>query len=197
MGLVFGFAVVQSPRVIPSPNHFTPCATRLFSDTKDDNFSFENLGDETGDGSSPSPSSTQRLGIDFGKELVPDNDIQTLKEALKKMINEKVANGLDELNKLHDKWERDLELQLEPLEQAMMLNGMRESKKFNKKVDMLIGKFMNETYTSRERTHLMALEDERRIKKEEMEKKQRQKKKDEFQTWKKTNDPWDAWEEEW
>ena len=127
----------------------------------DDEFSFDDI--DTNYDPEFLKSSQKKLGIDI--DLIPDNnDFTKVTEECKRMINEKINNGIEELHKLHDKLERDLEYQQEPLEQAMTLNGIRETNKFNEKVDLLVGTFMNETSISRERTHTLAHEDIQRLK---------------------------------
>jgi len=170
------------------------------SDSNSDEFSFDDIEKNLEDTYDESALSPRKLGINIGNQLSPeaDLDLQALKEACKRMIDEKISNGLDELNKLHDKWQRDLEFQQEPLEQAMTLNGIRETKKFNERVDLLVGSFMNTTSASRERTHALALEDLRRLQAEEREKERKKKGgKTTFSSWKKTNDAWDEWDEDW
>jgi hypothetical protein len=165
----------------------------------DDGFSFDDFDNDY----DPEflDSSCKKLGIDI--DLMPDNDLDRMKltEECKRMINEKIENGIDELNKIRERWQRDLKYQQEPLEQAMAVNGMRESKKLNEKVDLLIGNFMNETRTSRQRTHLLAYEDDQRIKAEEREKERQQKKKNKskgYNAWTKTNNEWDKeWDDDW
>jgi hypothetical protein len=141
------------------------------------------------------------LGINFGRDLIEgtDDDFQKLKDDCARAIDEKVQDGLKELNKLHDKWQRDLEFEQEPLEQAMRLNNIVESKAFNERVDVLVGTFMNATSTSREQTHKLAWEDRQRLMALEREQEAKKKKKgnlNSFHSWKQTNNEWDKWDED-
>ena len=190
----------------PLPYRTTMPTTRILlqSTAQDDDFFFgENANaDEFRDRQqSDYDNDFPSLGINFGRDLVPDDDYEKLKADCAKAIDEKVQDGLKELNKLHDKWHRDLEHQQEPLEQAMRLNNMAESKAFNERVDVLVGTFMNATSTSRDETHRLAWEDKQRILAAEKEKEAQKRKKDNLnshQSWKQTNDAWDeydAWDD--
>jgi hypothetical protein len=168
---------------------------------QEDDFSFEGIAGDENDVDSGS-SARSSLGIDFGRQLLPDTDedFDILKKACADMIHEKVQNGLEELQKLREKWMRDMERQQEPLEQAMILNGIRESEKFHHRVDLLVGGFMNQTALSRTQTHQLAYEDQRRLEAEDREKERLKKRKTDppcFEGWKSTNNEWDEWEEDW
>jgi hypothetical protein len=202
--MIFAFVVYD----VPSPNRVTTTTTTTTTTTifatnmnKDgDEFSFDDI-DAYYD---PEflKASEKKLGVDI--DLIPDNnDFTKVTEECKRMINEKIQNGITELHKLHDKLGRDLEYQQEPLEQAMTLNGIRETQKFNEKVDLLVGSFMNETSVSRERTHTLAYEDIQRLKaiekeKERLESKKKSNSKSGYNTWTKTNNEWDKeWDDDW
>lgn len=148
-------------------------------------------------------------------------DRQSLKADCAVAIDKAIQDGLIDLSKLRDKYQRDMlnDGSMDRLQQTMALNGIREAAKFDAKVDTIIGGFLNATATSRGVTHQLALEDLMRIRKEEKEKEEATLKKKNkkgmnnhhhgggggggqgttttAQTWKKTNDAWDAWDDDW
>ena len=152
------------------------------------------------DDDADNPQEPPQLGIDFGVDILSsmeEEEFQRLKEECARWIDSRIHSGIDDLQKLADKWQRDLKHQQEPLEQAMTLNGMRESKRFNDKVDLLIGTFLNSTSLSREQTHQLAFEDLQRLQALEREKERLENKSETFHSWKETNDEYDDWEDDW
>jgi hypothetical protein len=134
-------------------------------------------------------------------------DRKSLKAECAIMIDKAIRDGLIDLSKLRDKYQRDMLLDKDGsrsrLAQLMTLNGIREAEKFDAKVDTIIGTFLNATADSRRETKTLALEDLRRIRQVEREKEDKKKKKknggaaETTQAWKKTNDAWDKWDDEW
>ncbi|KAG7359097.1 hypothetical protein IV203_015686 [Nitzschia inconspicua] len=200
---VVGFIPATGRSVAPwrHPVDFVADLKIIRSTVKDDDFSFDNIADSN-ENESPTNSANPFLGIDLRQQLLPDteDEYSALKKACSDMIDEKVRNGMQELQNLREKWMRDLEHQQEPLEQAMTLNGMRESEKFQRRVDLLVGSFMNQTAVSRTQTHQLAFEDRQRLEAAERELERKQKQKGvtpSFNGWKKTNNEWDEWEDDW
>jgi hypothetical protein len=112
------------------------------------------------------------------------------------IIQTGVAQGLEDLQQLHDRWQGHLAEDLLPLHQAMTLNAMRESEDFSIKTDALVGSFLHQTAGSRARTR--ALYQEVVSAEHEKEKAAGQVKgshdNNGWQSWKKTNDAWDSWD---
>merc|ERR1712232_359263 len=121
-----------------------------------------------------------------------------LKAELAALIETAVANGITDLEKLKDKWQRDLESgkATARLEAAMRTNGRLAKYRHGRKVDQLVDSFFNQTLASRERTHFLATQDAERQRQEELEKKQKKATK-KTQSWAKTSDAWDKddWDE--
>ena len=137
---------------------------------------------------------TGRKSLGIGLELNPMNEAEfhLLEEDVKRIINEKVTKGVEDLAKLKEKWHREVQERNDSLERTMEMNGKRESDKLNLKLDAIVGKFLSDTSESRERTHRLALEDEEKAKQEQREK---EKKKYKIQNWDDTNDEWDTWDD--
>jgi hypothetical protein len=172
---------------------------------------------------SGTPSLGIQLGVDYGLSLT-ENDRNELKSQMKEVIHQSVQRGLQDLQELHDKWERDMPDQLLPLEQAMTLNGIQASKVFETKLDVILGSFNNQTAVSRQKTHdlfrLSELEQaqRRRDEQERQHAHERRRRRraglgelEQYDdgsssswlsssptpsSWKKTNDAWDDWEED-
>lgn len=146
------------------------------------------------------------LGIDLGKDYsmaLNSTDREILRSQVKDMIDQRISVGILDLQKLHDKWERQVEQDLVPLEQAMTLNGIQESKRFGTRLDSIVGTFWNQTASSRKKTHdLFRLDEMERIKKQKEEENRKAKRKQNIdgsfqkQSWKKTNDAWDDWDKD-
>jgi hypothetical protein len=141
-------------------------------------------------------STTPKLGINIGSQLNPMNETELadLKADFARIIDKAVQDGMVDLQKLHDKMGRDIEDGAYVLEQAMYLNGVKEEKKFKERMNVLVGDFLNKTADSRERTHKMAWEAEEEEKRKERETEKKSKKAP-TQSWGKTNDEWDAWDD--
>jgi hypothetical protein len=162
-------------------------------------------------GERPSAAGRSNLGINLGKDYslaLNATDREELQIMVcRQMIHERISEGILDLQLIHDKWERDIEEGLVPLEQAMTLNTIRESKKFATRVDSMVGTFWNQTARSRQKTHDLFHIDELEQKAKAKEEEERKSKKGKgkrrpgdqgtaFQTqsWKKTNDAWDDWD---
>lgn len=133
----------------------------------------------------------KKLGINF---VSPMNEQErlSLREDVKHIIDEQVTKGLADLRKLREKWRRE---DHDSLEQAMIMNGMREAEELNMKVDAMVGKFLSETSESRQRTHHMAWVQEEMAKEEERDKKRKEIAKLEIKTWDDSNNEWDDWDD--
>lgn len=150
------------------------------------------------------PNENSSLGINLGQDYslaLNETDREALRYQIKEMIDHRISTGILDLQHLHDRWERRVEGDLESLEQAMTLNGIMESKRFATKLDSIVGKFWNQTAASRKKTHdLFYLDEKERAEKaKEAEKRKAKRKKSadgsfQKQSWKKTNDAWDDWE---
>jgi len=185
------------------------------------------VGDDQDNKSSPAASSSSKnsaagagggsLGINLGRDYslaLNETDREALQLECRQMIDQRISEGILDLQRLHDKWERDVKDGLLPLEQAMTLNGIRESKQFAIRVDSMFGKFWNQTAKSRQKTHdlfhIDELEQKQKAKEEEERQAKRGKRKGGSsssssscstgtttfrpQSWKKTNDAWDEWD---
>ena len=121
----------------------------------------------------------KKLGINFGSQLNPMNEQekQSLSQDVKRIIDETVTKGVQDLEQLRAKWHREIQERNDSLEHAMEMNGKRESDKLEIKVDAMVGKFLKETEDSRTRTHHMAWVAEEMAKEAEREKKRKETKK--------------------
>jgi hypothetical protein len=163
-----------------------------------DESSISDMGDATLEKSS--------LGIDLGQDYslaLNETDREALRSEIIQMIDHRISTGILDLQQLHDKWERQVEGDLESLEQAMTLNGIMESKRFATRLDSIVGKFWNSTAVSRKKTRDMFRLDEmeraEKAKEEEKRKAKRRRSVDgsfQKQSWKKTNDAWDDWDKD-
>jgi hypothetical protein len=137
-----------------------------------------------------------KLGIDIGHNLNPMNETEKklLRKDVEIIIDEEIEKGILDLERLRDWWRREMDKRNDSLEQAMTLNGIRESEMFDIKIDDLVGKFMNKTSASRERTHYLARIAEEEAKEEERENKKKSSPK-EIPSWGKTNNAWDDWDD--
>ena len=148
-------------------------------------------------------SNTTNTTTTTSQHLFNDTDRQTLKRELSQMIDTTIEDGIADLGRLRDKYQNDLlnDGSLHHLEQLMTLNAIRESSKFDIKVDSIVGTFLNQTSVERHLTHTLANEDLERRRLKEEKKKNQSLNKDKLnsngpqQTWKKTNDAWDAWDD--
>lgn len=137
-----------------------------------------------------------KLGINFGHNLNPmsETEKQLLNDDAKKIIDDEISKGILDLGRLRDRWHREIEVRNDSLEQAMTLNGIRESEKFDIKINNLIGTFLSETSVSRARTHYLAWVAEQKAKEGEREEKRKSAPK-ENRSWGKTNNEWDDWDD--
>ena len=146
------------------------------------------------------------LGINLGQDYslaLNETDREALRSQIKEMIDHRISTGILDLQQLHDRWERQVEGDLESLEQAMTLNGITESKRFATRLDSMVGKFWNQTAVSRQKTkdlfYLDQLEQAEKSKEAEKRKSKRKQSVDgsfPTQSWKKTNDAWDDWDKD-
>ena len=105
---------------------------------------------------------TPKLGIDLGPMLDPltEQEAAELKAAATEIINESVAEGLDEIEKLRERMKREFERKKVAMAAASERNTARESAKLMSKIDALTDTFLENTELSRKATKLAAAADQ-------------------------------------
>jgi len=157
------------------------------------------------------------LGINLGNDYslaLNETDRLSIQQECRELIDQRVAQGILDLQQLHGRWGRQMKQDVIPLEQAMAVNAMKESKRFATALDSMVGTFWNQTAASRKRTHdLFALDEieQKRKAREEAERKVKKEKRRggidgghknggagsfPVQSWKKTNSAWDDWDDD-
>ena len=109
----------------------------------------------------PASSSSPKLGIDIGSQLKPlsDQEAADLKAAAMEVINDGVAEGIDEIEKLRDNMNQFIDKQRAQMELKSDLDLQREQKKLLSKIDQMTGDFLAKTQATREETKLVAKAD--------------------------------------
>jgi hypothetical protein len=131
----------------------------LFVQQKDDEDkqipSFFDLGD--------TPSENRnKLGIDLGSMLEPltEKEANELKAAAAEVINDAIAEGIDEIETLRARMNAEFAKKRETMAVQSELNAKRESTKLLEKIDTLTGAFLKETESQRRSTKLAAAADQ-------------------------------------
>ena len=113
------------------------------------------------DADTPSPANAPKLGIDIGSRLTPlsDSEAADLKAAAMEVINDGVAEGIDEIEKLRENMNQFIDKQRAQMELKSDLDLQREQKKLLSKIDQMTGDFLSKTQATREETKLVAKAD--------------------------------------
>jgi len=123
----------------------------------------EKIGDDLMDrmGKVDAPAPRGKLGIDIGSQLTPLSDQQAaeLKAAAMEVINDGVAEGIDEIEKLRKNMKQDIQKKRAQMELKSDLDLQREQDKLMKKIDQMTGNFLSNTEALREETKLVARAD--------------------------------------
>ncbi|GAX10203.1 hypothetical protein FisN_3Lh398 [Fistulifera solaris] len=148
--VVHGWLLLTNTRTIPSVS--------LFAKQDDDEDkqvpSFFNLGDNPTE-------SRKKLGIDLGSMLEPltEKEAIELKAAAAEVINDAIAEGIDEIETLRARMNAEFAKKRETMAVQSELNAKRESTKLLEKIDTLTDAFLKETESQRRSTKLAAAAD--------------------------------------
>ena len=104
---------------------------------------------------------TPKLGIDIGRMLEPlsEKEAAELKAAATEVINDAIAEGIDEIEKLRTRMNKELEKKRKEMEFASEMNAQRESEKLMSKIDDLTNAFLSDTEFTRRSTKMAAAAD--------------------------------------
>ena len=121
----------------------------------------EELLDLVGKVDASTPASSPKLGINIGSQLQPLTDQQAaeLKAAAMEVINDGIAEGIDEIAKLRKDLNQAIDKQRAQNELKSELQLQKESSRLMKKIDQMTGSFLDETRAAREETKLVAKAD--------------------------------------
>lgn len=99
-----------------------------------------------------------RLGINIGSQLEPLTEKQAaeLRAEATEIINDAVAAGIDDIEKLRSKMKREMEASKRAMNFASELRAQEEASKLNAKIDKLAGKFLKDTKDIRASTKIAA-----------------------------------------
>lgn len=102
-----------------------------------------------------------KLGIDIGSRLTPlsDKEAAELKAAAMEVINDGVAEGIDEIEKLRGNMNEFIDKQKAQMELKSDLELKKQEKKLMSKIDKMTGDFLTKTQATREETKLVAKAD--------------------------------------
>lgn len=104
---------------------------------------------------------TPKLGIDIGKMLDPltEREAAEIKAAATEVINDAIAGGIDDIEKLRAKMKKEVEKKRATMAFASELNAQRESERLLSKIDALTDNFLSSTDSTRSSTKLAATAD--------------------------------------
>ena len=105
---------------------------------------------------------TPRLGIDLGSMLEPlsEQEAAELKAAATEVINDAIAEGIDEIEQVRQRMNREFERKRKSMEVKSEMNAQRESQKLLNKIDALTDAFLAKTESIRSSTKLAAAADQ-------------------------------------
>jgi hypothetical protein len=111
---------------------------------------------------SAAPYATPKLGIDIGSQLEPFTEAEAaeLKAAAMEVINDGVAEGIDEIERLRKQMKQQIDKQKRQMELKSDLQLQREEAKLMTKIDTMTSTFLDKTRLSREETKLIAKADQ-------------------------------------
>lgn len=121
-------------------------------------------GDPTTDWKAPlsSVDTTEvKLGINVGRMLEPlsAQEAAELKAAATEIINDKVAEGLDDIANMRKRFKREVEQTQRQVQLTSELNAQRESERLLSKIDQLTADFLSSTDSTRLSTKMAAAAD--------------------------------------
>ena len=170
-----------APAVKPKWSHLQPPRSSFVLKSKknqdkeeDDNKDLEELlenVDQIGDvmllnfvakvDATPTSDNTPKLGIDIGSQLQPLTDAQAadLKAAAREVINDGIAEGIDEIAKLRTAMNAAIAKQRRQNALRSDRQLQQESEKLLKKIDRMTESFLDETRSVRDETKLVARAD--------------------------------------
>ncbi|CAB9516544.1 expressed unknown protein [Seminavis robusta] len=107
---------------------------------------------------------SRKLGINIGSQLQPlsDQEAAELKAAAMEVINDGVAEGIDEIEKLRGQMSDFMEKKKKQMELASELQLQKESDKLLNKIDKMTDDFLTKTAATREETKLINKADKSR-----------------------------------
>jgi hypothetical protein len=102
-----------------------------------------------------------KLGIDIGSQLKPftDQEAAELKAAAIEVINDGVAEGIDEIERLRNQMKVQIDKQKKQMELASDMQLQREQARLMSKIDKMTGDFLDKTRATRDETKLIAQAD--------------------------------------
>lgn len=110
--------------------------------------------------SSLSSSDDNRLNIPgVVSELLDSETAAEIKEEAREIINDKVQEGLDQINKMRKELKTDIEVKKRAIERSSQARAERESKALLGKIDAMTESFLEESRSSREATKRVAAAD--------------------------------------
>jgi len=103
----------------------------------------------------------KKLGIDIGRMLDPltETEAEELKAAATEIINDAIAEGIDEIENLRQKMKREFDRKRKEVQMESESKAKRESDKLLSKIDKLTNDFLTDTKLSRKATKLAAAAD--------------------------------------
>jgi hypothetical protein len=102
-----------------------------------------------------------KLGIQIGRMLEPlsEKEAAELKAAATEIINDKVAEGLDDIDRMRARFKREVDQKRRQAQLASEFKAQRESERLMDKIDALTSNFLDKTEASRASTRLVAAAD--------------------------------------
>ena len=142
------------------------CTHTLLFSSADDQQDNENMGDEDlfdllSSNEASSGKGTPKLGIDLGSMLEPlsEQEAAELKAAATEVINDAIAQGIDEIDIVRNKMKREFEKKRKTMAARSEANTKREAAKLLNRIDALTDAFLESTEATRSSTKLAAAAD--------------------------------------
>lgn len=102
---------------------------------------------------------TPKLGIDLQLNALTPEQVAELKAELSEMVSDKVAAGIDEIQRLRQNLAKEMEASQRTLQLRSELRAKEESSKLLNKIDQLTNNFLSETEAARASTKMAASAD--------------------------------------
>ncbi len=100
-----------------------------------------------------------KLGIDIRLDPLTPSEASELKAEVSEMVSDKIAAGIDEIQKLRQNLARELEASQRALQLKSEMRAQEESTKLLSKIDQLTESFLSKTDATRASTKLAAVAD--------------------------------------
>eukprot|EP00980_Cylindrotheca_fusiformis_P003043 scaffold713_cov131-Cylindrotheca_fusiformis.AAC.1 len=97
-----------------------------------------------------------KLGIDLDVEPLSKEEAEELRQQARDIINKKFESGINDIERLRERMNREMKKSREAMNFASELNAQLRSEELRKKIDKLTGDFLDSTAPSRSSTKLAA-----------------------------------------